>query len=77
MTVANHAPGEAQAEVRRRIIAALTCRSFAALGVDRYAEQIADVFLAEFPVVFWMPGRIPPPQTRYLCLRSEPEREPE
>lgn len=77
MTVTNRALNEAQVEVRRRIITALTHRSFAVLGVADYAEQIADVVLAEFPVAFWMPGRIPPPQTRYLCLRSEPERAPE
>ncbi len=77
MTVTNHALSEAQQEVRRRIINALTHKSFDLLGVATYAGQIADVVLAEFPVVFWMPGRLPPPQTRYLCLRSEPERAPE
>lgn len=77
MTMTERALNEAQTEVRRRIINALSHRSFALVGVTDYAEQIADVVLAEFPVAFWMPGRIPPPQTRYLCLRSEPERAPE
>lgn len=73
MTVTNRALNEAQAEVRRRIINALSHRSFALVGVADYAEQIADVVLAEFPVAFWMPSRMVPPQTRYLCLRAEPE----
>jgi hypothetical protein len=68
---------EAQAEVRRRIVNALSHRSFAVLGIAEYADHIAAVIAAEFPVAYWMPGRMIPPQTRYLCLRSEPEHSPE
>ncbi len=64
---------DAQAEVRRRIVKALSHRTFATLGIAEYAGQIAAVVQAEFPVAFWMPDRLAPPQTRYLCLRSEPE----
>lgn len=77
MSVTDRVLDEAQAEVRRRIITALSHHSFAVLGVAAYAEHIAAVIAAEFPVAFWMPGRMADPQTRYLCLRSEPERAPE
>ncbi len=77
MSVTDRATDDAQAEVHRRIVNALSHRSFAVLGVADYADHIAVVIAAEFPVAFWMPGRMAPPQTRYLCLRSEPERAPE
>ncbi len=77
MSTTEHVLSEAQAEVRRRIVNALSHHSFAVLGIADYADHIAAVVAAEFPVAFWMPDRMVPPQTRYLCLRSEPERAPE
>lgn len=66
----------AYADAHARIAAALQHHTFAVLGVADYADHIAAVILAEFPVVFYTPARMETPQTRTLCLRTHPEPTP-
>ncbi len=72
----NRTPDAAYIDAHRRITAALQHHTFAVLGIADYADHIAAVILAEFPVAFYTPAQMEVPQSRALCLRTHAEPTP-
>lgn len=67
----------AYTDAHRRIVTALSHHTFAVLGIADYADHIAAVILAEFPVAFYTPAQMEVPQSRALCLRTYAEPTPQ